>query len=42
MTVFCESMTEFRERFGKNLFDEAFDCKKFLEDYFKVSLNGLH
>lgn len=42
MTVFCESMTEFRERFGKNLFDEAVDCKKFLEDYFKVSLNGLH
>lgn len=42
MTVFCESMTEFRERFGKNLFDEAVDCKKFLEDYFKVSLDGLH
>lgn len=42
MTVFCESMTEFRERFGKNLFDEAIDCKKFLEDYFKVSLDGLH
>lgn len=42
MTVFCESMTEFRERFGKNLFDEAVDCKKFLENYFKVSLDGLH
>ena len=42
MTVFTESMEEFRERFGRNLFDDGIDCKKFLEDYFKVSLDGLH
>ena len=42
MTVFTESMEEFRERFGRNLFDDGIDCKKFLEDYFNVSLNGLH
>ena len=42
MTVFCDTMEEFRERFGANLFDDGIDCKKFLEDYFKVSLDGLH
>lgn len=41
MTVFCESMPEFRERFGKNLFDDGVDCKKFLEEYFNVSLDGV-
>lgn len=42
MQVFTESMQEFKERFGPNLFDDGIDCKKFLEDYFKVSLDGLH
>jgi phosphoadenosine phosphosulfate reductase len=42
MQVFTESMQEFKERFGPNLFDDGIDCKKFLEDYFKVSLAGLH
>ena len=42
MTVFTESMQEFRERFGRNLFDDGVDCKAFLEDYFNVSLDGLH
>lgn len=42
MTVFCDSMGEFRERFGVNLFDEGIDCKAFLEKYFNVSLDGLH
>ena len=42
MTVFCDTMEEFRERFGANLFDDGIDCKKFLEDYFKVSLDKLH
>ena len=42
MTVFTESMEEFRERFGRNLFDDGIDCKKFLEEYFNVSLDGLH
>ena len=39
MTVFTESMQEFRERFGPNLFDNGIDCKKFLEEYFKVNLD---
>ena len=39
MTVFTESMEEFRERFGRNLFDDGIDCKKFLEDYFHVNLD---
>lgn len=42
MTVFTESMQEFQERFGRNLFDDGIDCKKFLEEYFNVSLDGLH
>ena len=42
MQVFTDSMQEFKERFGPNLFDDGIDCKKFLEDYFKVSLDGLH
>lgn len=39
MTVFTESMQEFEERFGRNLFDDGIDCKKFLEDYFHISLD---
>lgn len=42
MQVFTESMQEFKERFGPNLFDDGIDCKKFLEEYFNVSLDGLH
>lgn len=35
--VFCErSNTRFQEQFGKNLFDDGIDCKKFLEDYFGI------
>lgn len=39
MDVFTDSMEEFRERFGRNLFDDGIDCKKFLEDYFHISLD---
>ena len=39
MQVFTESMQEFQERFGPNLFDDGIDCKKFLEDYFNVNLD---
>lgn len=39
MHLFCDSMSEFRERFGKNLFDEGTDCKKFLEDYFNIKFD---
>lgn len=35
--VFCErNNNRFQEKFGKNLFDDGIDCKKFLEDYFKI------
>ncbi len=35
--VFCESSKmRFQEKFGANLFDSGIDCKKFLEDYFKI------
>ena len=38
--VFCErSNTRFQEQFGKNLFDDGIDCKKFLEDYFGIKFN---
>lgn len=36
--LFCESITIFRERFGKNLFDDGIDCKKYLEKYFNIKL----
>lgn len=36
MSLFCDSMAEFRERFGQTLFAPPVDCKKFLEDYFKI------
>ena len=39
--LFCDSITEFRERFGKNLFDDGVDCKEFLENYFNINLNSL-
>ena len=37
--LFCDSITEFRERFGPNLFDGGIDCKKFLENYFHIDLD---
>lgn len=36
--LFCESIAEFRERFGKNLFDDGIECKQFLELYFNITL----
>lgn len=39
MTVFTESMQEFHERFGRNLFNDGIDCKKFLEGYFRINLD---
>lgn len=39
--VFCErSNARFQEQFGgNNLFGDKIDCKKFLEDYFKIKFN---
>ena len=34
--LFCDNVREFQEKFGKSLFDDGIDCKKFLEDYFKI------
>lgn len=39
--LFCETMQEFRERFGPNLFDEGIDCKEFLGNYFNIKLNNI-
>lgn len=36
MSIFCESLHEFHTRFGKNLFNDGIDCKKFLENYFGI------
>lgn len=36
--LFCDSLVEFRERFGANLFNGGVDCKEFLENYFKIEL----
>lgn len=38
LQLFCESILEFKEKFGQNLFYPAVDCKEFLQDYFKVKL----
>lgn len=40
--VFCDnSRVIFEDRFGKNLFDDGIDCKKFLEDQFKIKFNNI-
>ena len=36
--LFCESIQEFRERFGPNLFNGGIDCKEVLENYFNIKL----
>jgi len=38
MAIFCDSIREFRERFGANLFSTGTDCKKLLEQYFGIEL----
>ena len=37
-TLFCDSMGDFNEKFGPSLFEGPVDCKKYLEDYFKIKL----
>ena len=37
-TLFADNIKDFNERFGANMFGEAIDCKKFLEDYFNITL----
>ena len=34
--LFCDNVEDFKKRFGKNLFNDGVDCKKFLEDYFNI------
>lgn len=37
--LFCKcSINIFKERFGRNLFDDGIDCKAFLEEQFKLKL----
>lgn len=39
MQIFCESIKEFKVRFGPTLFEpDGADCKKFLEYYFNIKL----
>ena len=37
-TLFADNMEDFRMKFGANMFGDAVDCKKFLEDYFGITL----
>lgn len=39
MSIFCDNMVEFERKFGKNLFNDGIDCKKFLEDYFNIKFD---
>lgn len=39
--LFCDSFSEFQERFGPNLFDGGIDCKEFLENYFNIDLDEI-
>lgn len=39
MSIFCDNMVEFEQKFGKNLFSDGIDCKKFLEDYFNIKFD---
>lgn len=36
--LFCNSLAEFKERFGTNLFNDGEDCKQLLENYFNIEL----
>ena len=35
---YADNIKYFNERFGANMFGDAVDCKKFLEDYFNIKL----
>lgn len=38
--LFCKNDEEFKQNFGgNNLFEDKIDCKKFLEDYFKIKFS---
>lgn len=39
--LFCDSIYEFQERFGRNLFNGGVDCKEFLENYFNIDLDEI-
>lgn len=38
--VFCDNINDFRHRFKDNI-GSGVDCKKYIEDYFSISLDGL-
>lgn len=38
LNMFCDSVIDFKERFGQTLFAPPINCKEFLSDYFKVEL----
>lgn len=42
LDVFCDSSRiVFEDKFGKNLFDDGIDCKKFLEEQFQIKFNNI-
>lgn len=36
-TLFCDSITDFHEKFGKNIFGEKIDTKEFLQQQFNIT-----
>jgi hypothetical protein len=37
-TLYCDSIEDFRQKFGVNMFGEAIDTKAFLEKEFNIKL----
>lgn len=38
LSLFTETLDEFREKFGPNLFHDGLDCTEFLEEFFRIKL----
>lgn len=36
--IFCENITEYKQRMGATLFDDGIDTRQFLQDFFQISL----
>lgn len=39
MQLFCDTMKEFEQKFGKDLFGNKINCKQYLEEYFNIKLS---
>lgn len=38
-TLFCDSLTDFHQKFGENIFGEKIDTKEFLQQQFNIKIN---